>query len=64
MIVRAPTIDLHPDWLDGQRGDIFEVHPALGYAHLCLRDDDLTTWVFTGDLPGTIEAAREMVAYA
>ena len=63
MIHRAPTANLHPEWLDGsQRGDVFLFLPVAGVVHLCLRADEATTWVIEGEVPATIDEAREMVA--
>ena len=62
MIRRESTSILHENWLDGiHRGDVFLRVPELGFAHLCLRADEQVTWVFTGDLPTSMEEAARMV---
>ena len=63
-IVRKSTMDDHPRWLDGStRGDIFVSYPSLGIAWLNYADSWETSYLFTGDLPATIDEARERTAH-
>ena len=62
MVERHPTREAHPLWLAGSdrlAGDMFYHRPGV-VAHLCLAADRQTTFVFTDDLPATIERAKEM----